>query len=465
MRFVVCLLLFSSTLSTAVSAASFDCAKAEDEAERAICANAEISKLDEDLARAYTRARAARGAKRDALARDQQNWIADRDNDVREHVSDDDSKTRLNESLADLYRERIEFLGALAGDAVDASAVVRAMQQTLQKPAVSGPLHDAGFLGPLADRGARIALPKELKIGTDGYLASLPAPPTQELRDALKGAKDESSMWRWDALFLSEANLGSFYTNEGTLHCVGHTLFFVADGATRLIKTPDVLEGNCWTTGGALAVFDGTTLAMRLQPQTVHGLDVVVQTWQDGKKWSRRSRLALRYDTSLDARIGYCRSDDCRPEIAAALGYAKRFAQRPLPVSLQASLSGADAALFARMSAFAKEHPDAVAVMPREDQKLTGYGGYGGMDGFAAEARFFPARLNGELLLGRIGHPHVGWREDDDWLVAFWRLRGDQLEAVAGVPVGVVTGEILLSTPMAPPKKCGGGYGEQDCED
>jgi|GEM_PF-1349510 len=465
MRFVVSLLLVSSTLSTAVSAASFACAKAEDEAERAVCANAEISRLDEDLAHAYTRARAARADKADALVREQQNWIADRDDAVREYVSDDDSKLRLNGALADLYRERIEFLGALAGNAVDTSAVVRAMQQALQKPATPGPLHDAGFLGELADRGVRIALPKELKIGAEGYLAALPAPPTAELRDALKQAKDESSMWRWDALLLREANLGSFFTNEGTLHCVGHTLFAVADGATRLIRTPAVLEGNCWTTDGALAVVDGTPLAMRTRPATVHGLDVLVQTWQDGKNWSKRSRLALRYDTSLDARIGYCRSDDCRAEIAAALGYAKRFARRPLPVSLQADLTGADAALFARMAAFAKDHPDAVAVMPRENQKLKGYGGYGGMDGFAAEARFFPARLHGELLLGRIGHAHVGWRENDDWLVAFWRLRGDNLEAVAGVPVGIVTGGLLLSTPLAPPAKCGGDGEVRDCDE
>ena len=103
--------------------------------------------------------------------------------------------------------------------------------------------------------------------------------------------------------------------------------------------------------------------------------------------------------------------------------------------------------------------------MPRENQKLKGFGGYGGMDGFAAEARFFPARLNGELLLGRIGHAHVGWRENDDWLVAFWRLRDDNLEAVAGVPVGVMTGGLLLSTPLAPPGKCGGEGEVRDCEE
>ena len=44
MRLVVCLLLVSSISSSALWAASFDCAKAEDEAERAVCASAEISK-------------------------------------------------------------------------------------------------------------------------------------------------------------------------------------------------------------------------------------------------------------------------------------------------------------------------------------------------------------------------------------------------------------------------------------
>jgi hypothetical protein len=309
-------------------------------------------------------------------------------------------------------------------------------------------------------------LPKELQFGSAGYVAALPAPPAPDLRDALKAANEDGSgsMWHPSGLWLREANLGSIYTDEGTMLCIDHTMFSMADGVTKLIKTPEVLSGNCWTTSGALAVLDGTTLAMRTSPATLHGLDVVVQTWQEGH-WSKRSRLLIRYDASLDASSGYCQKEDCRAEVAVALGYARRFARRPLPISLQMVLSAADTKTFARLRALADADAEAVSVMPREEQKLVAYGGYGGMDGFASESVYFPARLNGELLLGRIGHPHVGWREGDDWLVAFWRAKGDHLEAVAGVPVGAGFGELLFAASMPPPKQCESGGRAHDCDE
>ena len=66
---------------SAAQAASFDCKKARSEEEKAICANAELSKLDEDLAAAY---KAALGlmsgdTKRIALFRkDQAEWVKER---------------------------------------------------------------------------------------------------------------------------------------------------------------------------------------------------------------------------------------------------------------------------------------------------------------------------------------------------------------------------------------------------
>jgi uncharacterized protein YecT (DUF1311 family) len=443
-------------------AAGFDCAKAADEAEKAICADTEASKLDEDLNRAYALARNAVGAKADTLARDQQNWIADRDNEVREVLREPTEQIRVGQVLRNAYRQRIEFLQSLAGQGAALSTQTRTIQLTLQKPLQAKTSHGDTFLAGLADRGAAVALAKELPIGKEGYIAALPAPPTPELREAMKTAVDElGSLWHLNGLWLREANLGSFYSVQGTLHCVDHTMFAVKDGAARSIESPEVLNGNCWTLVGEIGVLDAVPVALSTSPASVHGLDVVVQTWQDGQ-WSRRSRLLVRYDATLEGAIGYCQKGDCGAEIAAALGYAQRFARRPLPISLQTKLSAAETKRYAHMQELAQSD-DAVKVMPREEQKLIGYGRYGGMDGFANEAVFFPAHLNGELLLARIGHAHVGWREADDWLVGFWRVQGDHLEAVAGVPIGVISSTYLLSAPMAPDKRCGGVGEARDC--
>jgi len=58
------------------NAASFDCAKAQNRIEKAICANAEVSDLDEYLGRYYGGARSALGDGAACLASDQKQWLA-----------------------------------------------------------------------------------------------------------------------------------------------------------------------------------------------------------------------------------------------------------------------------------------------------------------------------------------------------------------------------------------------------
>lgn len=58
-------------------AASFDCAKAQSEVEKLICADAELSKLDEDLAAAYTKALKVDG-KAASVRRAQKQWVKER---------------------------------------------------------------------------------------------------------------------------------------------------------------------------------------------------------------------------------------------------------------------------------------------------------------------------------------------------------------------------------------------------
>ncbi len=54
MKSIVLILMGALALSCSVQAASFDCAKALTPVEKMICANAELSKLDEELNTAYS---------------------------------------------------------------------------------------------------------------------------------------------------------------------------------------------------------------------------------------------------------------------------------------------------------------------------------------------------------------------------------------------------------------------------
>lgn len=56
-------------------AASFDCAKAQSRVEKAICADAEVSTLDEHLARYYAAARSTLGRAADCMRADQMQWL------------------------------------------------------------------------------------------------------------------------------------------------------------------------------------------------------------------------------------------------------------------------------------------------------------------------------------------------------------------------------------------------------
>ena len=72
------LFLLMAAVSAPVMAASFPCDKAQSRVEKAICADAELSQLDEYLARYYGGARAGLGAGSGAacLAADQRRWLS-----------------------------------------------------------------------------------------------------------------------------------------------------------------------------------------------------------------------------------------------------------------------------------------------------------------------------------------------------------------------------------------------------
>lgn len=85
--------------------ASFDCSKAESGTEKAICANGELSQLDDDLASAY--AEAGMISDKTVLHRDQRAWVQRRDAECKTN----------GHCLLELYRTRIASLRRLATQA------------------------------------------------------------------------------------------------------------------------------------------------------------------------------------------------------------------------------------------------------------------------------------------------------------------------------------------------------------
>ncbi len=85
--------------SAAASAASFPCEKAQTRIEKAICADKEVSDLDEYLGRYYAGARSALGRAAECLRADQQQWLRE----VRNACAD----------AACLKKAYLERLGAL----------------------------------------------------------------------------------------------------------------------------------------------------------------------------------------------------------------------------------------------------------------------------------------------------------------------------------------------------------------
>ena len=64
-------------VSIGAGAASFDCKKAKTEIEKTVCGDAALSKLDEELGRAYKRALAGASSP-EPLRREQANWLKNR---------------------------------------------------------------------------------------------------------------------------------------------------------------------------------------------------------------------------------------------------------------------------------------------------------------------------------------------------------------------------------------------------
>lgn len=135
---------------TTAAAASFDCAKAQSRIEKAICANTEVSTLDEYLGRYYAAARSSLGRAADCMRADQTQWLRT----VRDGCAD-------ATCLKKVYLERLAELDALQPGASALKSVELPRVQTL-----------AWIVPPAADKVAAPTKPAAKPLVARGRLVN-----------------------------------------------------------------------------------------------------------------------------------------------------------------------------------------------------------------------------------------------------------------------------------------------------
>ncbi|MGN6094420.1 MAG: lysozyme inhibitor LprI family protein [Luteibacter jiangsuensis] len=424
--------------ASACAAAGFDCGKASTLAEKAICASPKVSALDGKLGEAFRTALKNHPEKGDALKLDQLHWLADRDAAMADFLRDNPGKP-LPADIGQ-YQARIDVLQGLDTKLPKPLDIV---QDALAKL-------PAGSYDPLADlakAGAPVTVATDVPIQD---AKTFPYEPDTAMRKAL-GQLDVSAGYRK----LPGTSLSSLYSVGGTMHCWTEAPFLIEGKKAVAVAPPTVWEGGCMTRPGMAKVGDDV-LATVLANPSEDEMSLDLSAW-DGKRFGPGNRLVLRFDHALSPLGSACapKQSPCDDFAKVAMTAAARYDRNPVPGTLDGRLTGDAKRAYDAMVTAARA-PKGIA--PKGDSsaypELPAFGtdvAAAQMTGYGPEASLFPLDFRGETLLGFIGHGHVGWRINDDWMVSAWRLKNGKLEPVASAYVKVNRGALLLSSVMASP--------------
>lgn len=426
--------------STLAHGAGFDCGKASTPAEKAICASPKVSALDGQLGEAFRAALKNHPDKSVALKLDQLHWLADRDASIADFLRDNPGKA-LSGSVGQ-YQARIDFLRGL--DAKAPKPLDTVQGRLSQLPAGS---YDA--LADLGKAGLPITLATDVSFDDP---KSFPYEPDPAVRKAL-GELDASSGYRK----LPGMTVSSLFSVGGTAHCWTETPFRIEGKKAIAVNVPGAWDGDCMTMHGMARVGDDIVATVLTNP-SADEMNLEVSRW-DGNKFGPDAQLSLRFDHALSPLGSTCApgQSPCDDFTAAAMDAVARYDRSPLPTTLNRTFKGTAKTAYDAMVAAARA-PSGIAPkgdtnsypdLPTFEARFA----EGEMTGYGPEASLFPIDFRGETLLGFIGHGHVGWRINNDWLVSAWRLKGGKLEPVASVYVKVKRGSLLLSSivPAPPP--------------
>ena len=420
-------------------AASFDCARAGTPSEKAVCASPKISALDGKLADAFRTALKNHPDKADALKLDQRHWLASRDDTAWTYISGNLGKELVN-VMAGQYQRRIEFLGGL--DAVKPQPPLAVVADALPKL----PSGSRDVLNDLKVQGAPIVLAKEVEMKD---ASALPYQPDEALKKAIADLDDNLTN-----RVLAGSPFSSAYSMGGTAHCLSEAPYRIDGKKAVAIDAPPVWGDDCMT-NHLVAKLGDDYAAMNVDTGEPDQQSIEASRWT-GKGFGPAQDLVLRFDHALKLDGAVCapKQSPCDEFGTTAMTYVAKYDRNPQGGTMDRALKADEKAAYEAAVARAKA-PGGIASKG-ETTALPDFGSddlaVGSMTGYDSEASMFPLSFRGETLLGYIGHGHVGWRANDDWMVSAWRLKGGKLEPVASAYVNVVRGSLLLSAPVpAPP--------------
>lgn len=413
-------LLGAAPLATA---AGFDCGKAGSPVERKICGDAGLSRLDGQMAQAFSQSRAKAGTQAEALLRDQRNWLGERNDAVLQIA-----QLKTTRYAADLYRQRIAFLEhAFDVQSADAPLLAAIVKHLAGQPST------VSQVGALGGDGSVFKPATELPYDPSKPLPFDPATLTK-LEDEVGVQMPGALTVPPKLLRLDEQHLGALYSVDGTADCVTMKLFDWKGRTVQPVPLPETLNQNCWTTQGWLVAFQNRAYALQLDESSIAASDIETQQW-DGSRWSRPARVLVRYDYRASPRYVQCAQTDCTALTVLAGKALDRYVRSRDEDTLNGHLPADGQAQFNTMRQQAG-NAERLQELPWADapKSYANQGdGYRGYRGFGDSSVYFPIRWQGEWLLGRIGRAALGWRTSDDWLLGIWRWDGHDFVPVFGM--------------------------------
>jgi uncharacterized protein YecT (DUF1311 family) len=430
-------LAFSLTAS-AVYARNLDCNKTQDAVEKGICADSRLRDLNQQMSTEYAAALTSSIVAKDVLKADQLQWIVERDILARfwqfPRDGSGDSGT-ASSFLALAYAARIGLLHSLVERRTPlepAKTIAEALRPWY------GRIIGDDLMGVLSSHNSSIRLPARKYLSELDKNTPLSTPP-----DRLLDKLHDEFQLNPGAIIMtvdvfSDSGYGAVWGVGPTPDCQDVIVFIRnSAGIEQPIPTPDILYDNCGHVTGSIATISGKPVAIREEFHPTE-IELAFQAWQDGA-WSMAGALRLRFAEKDAPVVAACGQKRCAAVQLLADKLITRFRHHPVPGVLDIALTPAEKQQFARM------------VQLNESGKLPKFAAHRPrLTGFARDAVDFPAKLNGQLVMGRIGHSHFIWSDYDEWVVGFWSLKKDELQPVGRALTEVSQAQLLFAAPVEP---------------
>lgn len=438
----ISILLLALGGTTAAQAATGTCSAVRPAVQHLYCTHPALRAMSRSVEALGAPAPGAPARQRQDDGRDQQLWQAERDEALWTLMSNASytEDAVLRHAWA-MERDRQAFLLGQAGHGAMLSPALARMAGTLRD-------HQPGTRDPLAvwarhDKDVTTARTLHNLPGTlSQVFARIGLHPDLSLRMKVSGIADGQPTL--DLVWLPEARLGAVVAIQGTADCQYMTWFRASrDGMAHAIAAPMLDQSPCGRTRLTLLRVGYDTYVALERMHGPYAVDVSMQAWLDGR-WASPGRMRMRFDHSLRVSQLRCADGACARYLKSVSTLAQRYDAMPQGRHMgDVRLKPGERARARQLLQLAhRDRNQALGSMPMA--------GHEPMATFCGESSFFLLRVDGRLLVGRIGHGYLGWRRADGWRIGLWDIEGGTLVPVAGAVVQRPRGRLLAMAAMPP---------------